>query len=206
MTFLQTAQTRAFNLDQPSRQITLHVLLDSGSQCSYITHRASRRLGLRAIGKKSVSIMTFGSRQERLETCNIYRVGLEAVDGSRIELRLLSVSHICEPLLHAAVDLEKYPQFGSLEFSTELARENQIKPEILIGADQYWKLLTGEVMKCNNGRVASNSLLGWILTGPVATERDIENQTIPLTHVLKIDGFVGNNILEKRLNSFWNIE
>ena len=42
-----------------------------------------------------------------------------------------------------------------------------MSPDILLGSDQYWSLLTGEVIKSNNGPAALNSHLGWILSGPV---------------------------------------
>ena len=50
--FLQTAGAFSFNVDQPNRVINVHVPMDSGSQCSYITSKASRRLGLNSLGIK----------------------------------------------------------------------------------------------------------------------------------------------------------
>ena len=41
---LQTAQAIASNLEQPEKRMQLHVLLDSGSQCSIITKGACKRL------------------------------------------------------------------------------------------------------------------------------------------------------------------
>ena len=102
--------------------------------------------------------------------------------------------------------MERYPQFRCLEFATELNKESQIRPEILIGSDQYWTLLTGEVMKSEGGLVALNSRLGWILSGPVAVKKAVCNQAALITHVLRVDGFVGNKNLKRRLRSFWDIE
>ena len=51
---LQTARAFAFNLTQCERRIVVHVLMDSGSQCSYITHKA--KLRLRSMGTKSVQL------------------------------------------------------------------------------------------------------------------------------------------------------
>ena len=36
------------------------------------------------------------------------KVGLETKTGESLEVRLLSVPHICEPLSSSVVDLEKY--------------------------------------------------------------------------------------------------
>ena len=56
---LQTAHTFTFNLNFPRKRVVAHVLFDSGSQCSYITSAICKRLGLKPLGTRSVSIMTF---------------------------------------------------------------------------------------------------------------------------------------------------
>ena len=96
---LQTATVHAFNLEQPTKRETLHVLMDSGSQSSYITSRACRTLSLRKLGTKPVSIMSFGSKRERHERCSVVHVGVETRDHKYIELKLLSVEHNVNRLL-----------------------------------------------------------------------------------------------------------
>ena len=90
---LQTATVHAFNLEQPTKGETLHVLMDSGSQSSYITSRACKALSLRKLGTKPVS-MSFGSKKERHERCSVVHVGVETRDHEHIELKLLSVEHM----------------------------------------------------------------------------------------------------------------
>ena len=109
LVLLLTAHTFAFNLNFPRKRVLAHVLLDSGSQCSNVTSAICKGLGLKPLGTRSVSIMTFGSRQEQLEDCEVVHVGLETKIGKSFELKLLSVLHICEHLFNAAVDLERYP-------------------------------------------------------------------------------------------------
>lgn len=65
----------------------MHVLLDSGSQCSYITKSACQRLGLHSLGTKSVSILTFGSKQVFPVECEVVRVGLVTKNNACIELK-----------------------------------------------------------------------------------------------------------------------
>ena len=148
---LQTACTVAFNVNEPERRVVVHILLDSGSQCSYITHKTCNRLGLSSLGTKSMSIMTFGSRQEKLKDCVVVRIGLETKSGDHLELKLLSVPHICEPLFNAAIDLERYPHLKALEFASDLEHGGQFRPDILLGSDLYWTLLTGELIKSTSG-------------------------------------------------------
>ena len=91
------------------------------------------------------------------------------------------MEHICEPLVNAIVDLENYSYLKFLEFAMEM---NQVSPDILLGSDQYWSLLTGEVIQSNNGPVALNSHLGWILSGPVTVRGTPMQGTTLVTHVL----------------------
>ena len=142
--------------------------MDSGSQCSYITSKACRKLGLKSLGTKSMSILTFGSRNERLTDCNVVKLGIRLKDGTHTELKLLSVEHICEPIVSAAVDLDQYLPFNSLDFAFDFKHFVEIEPDILLGSDQYWSLLTGELIKSTSGPVALNTHLGWIFSGPVS--------------------------------------
>uniref|UniRef100_A0A1X7URT2 CCHC-type domain-containing protein n=1 Tax=Amphimedon queenslandica TaxID=400682 RepID=A0A1X7URT2_AMPQE len=205
-TLLQVARVFAFNLNEPGNRMSLYVLLDSGSQCSYITRSACQRLGLPSLGTKSVSIMTFGSRKECRIECHVVKLGLELKNNAHMELKLLTVSHICEPLTYEAIDLNKYPHLNNLDISIALNHCKQIKPDILIGSDQYWSLLTGEIMKSNNGQVALNSCFGWILSGTAAVKQSSARSATMVTHVLRVDGVHEDMSLEHRLRSFWELE
>ena len=150
--------------------------------------------------------MTFGSRQEQLEDCEVVRVGLETKSDKSFELKILSVPHICKPLVNAAVNLEKYPHLKALDFASDLEHDSQFRPDILLGSDQYWTLLTGELIKSTSGPVALNSQLGWILSGPVVVMEAMSKHTALITHVLRVDGMTESKCLEKELHSSWEIE
>ena len=82
--------------------------------------------------------------------------------------------------------------------------------DILIGSDQYWQLVTGEVVKGKSGPTAMNTKLGWVLSGPVesSTVKNEPVTNIACTHVLKcaanplMDG-VG---LDYEMKKFWELE
>ena len=202
----QTAQAIVFNLEQPERRMQVHVLLDSGSQCSYITEGACERLALRSLGCKSVSILTFGSRQDQSTHCEIVKLGLELENSLHMELKLLVVPHICEPIANATVALDNYPHLKSLAFATDLEQPSQIRPDILLGCDQYWSLLMGEMVKSESGPVAIKTHQGWILSGPAMVKEAAVQRATLVTYVLRVDGVNKNRRLEKESNSLWNLE
>ena len=132
---LQTAKTFVFNLNDPTRKITVHVILDGGSQCSYITEQTYRRLRLKFLGTRAMRILTFGSREENNTNCTVVKVGIETKDDRPLELKLLSIKHICEPINNAALDLSRYTQLEGLELAMDYEYSRQIRPDILIGSD-----------------------------------------------------------------------
>ena len=60
---LQTAQATVFNPDCPSKTHTVRIMMDTGSQQSYITDRAQEQLALATSGEQCMTIMTFGATQ-----------------------------------------------------------------------------------------------------------------------------------------------
>ena len=98
----------AFNPSNPQKRERVCVILDTGSQRSYITVRMRVNFSLHSWGQKDLSILMFGSTKKQVQSCQLVKVGLETNTGESLEVRLLSVPHICEPLSSSVVDVEKY--------------------------------------------------------------------------------------------------
>ena len=78
MVLLQLAKGKVFNLSNPSLE-EVQIILDCGSQKSYITDRIKRKLRIKANGRREMSILTFGSSRERAQSCDIVRLGLHTI-------------------------------------------------------------------------------------------------------------------------------
>ena len=102
--------------------------------------------------------------------------------------------------------MKLYPQLQSFDFTTDLTKCNQIKPDVLIGSDLYWSLLTGEMIKSSHGPVALDSQLGWILSGPIVVKEGMRPRATLVTHVLRVDAVIENRRLDRVLHSFWDLE
>ena len=68
----------------------LRLIFDSGSQRSYITQRARRKLSLRVLGRKELVISTFGN-ESRKQSCEVVRATLETREERDLELTLLVI-------------------------------------------------------------------------------------------------------------------
>ena len=184
---LQTAKAMAFNPCDKDRRMEVQVVLDSGSQRSYITERARRALALRSQGRKTMSIATFGAKEVWKQLCDTVVVGVCTRDGLGKELSLLSVPLICEPLSISPIHhcILEYPHLTSLDLACPSRDMAQKGPDILIGCDFYWDIVTGETVRGDRGPTAVQTKLGWVLSGPISINESHSSASL-VTHILRV--------------------
>ena len=114
-------------------------------------------------------IKTFGSTKSSKQTCDVVAVGILLKDGGMLELSLLAVPLICEPLCGQPVSCisQNYEYISRLELADHCYGEDVLNVDTLIGSDQYWDLVTCNVIHKANGPIAVHIRLGWVLLGPV---------------------------------------
>ena len=150
---LQTARARVYNPSTPQPAIKLRVLLDSGSQRSYVTERARRLLKLDAEGELCLSIVTFGSTRGDPKVCAVVKIGMELKGHPHLYPSLLVVPMICEPLVGQPISecIEGNQHLASLELADLTESGSTSTVDILIGADYYWEIVTGRVCRGESG-------------------------------------------------------
>ena len=155
----------------------LRIIMDSGSQRSYLTDRVKNALGLQSVRRQQLSIATFGAIRGDPRHYDVVCIGIITKSGQREELDLLTVSHICESLLAQPVDLcsKMYSHLAPLNLADTHQGDNPIEVDMLIGSDFYCQLTTGEIIRGQVGPVAVNTKLGWVLSGPVTSSAEDNN-------------------------------
>ena len=166
---LQTAKATLHHSDNPSLMLEARIILDSGSQRSYITNKLKDDLSLPVERRETMSIKTFGAAKERLQTCEVVRVVVKFKDGRSRELTLLTVPTICEPLVGQPIrdSKRRFPHLAGIELADPDCNDQGLEISILIGSDLYWTLVTGRVRRGVNGPTALETRFGWVLSGPV---------------------------------------
>lgn len=88
--------------------------------------------------------------------------------------------------------------------------ENYIMIELLIGSDYYWLFVTGETRRGEEGPIAVDSKLGWLLSGPI---NEVSGDRCYVTHTnLIIAGEKPlfqpseDDVLANSLKRFWDTE
>ena len=98
-------------------------------------------------------------------------------------------------------------QFASLELADSCHGDENLEVDILIGANQYYQLVTGEVIHQHNGPTAIHIKLGWVLSGPVSgRSQKATSVNLVTTHALLVDTYQPQESLDHRLKQFWDLE
>lgn len=95
------------------------MLLDAGSQRSYVTNQIKDALQLRAEGNQHMSIITFGSDKRSSQNCEIVHIRMKLKDDSEIEFKVFAVPLICKPVAAQPIKLcmERYSHLSQLDLA-----------------------------------------------------------------------------------------
>ena len=180
---LQTATAFVYGNDKGKKE-RIHILFNLGSQRSYITEDVKKRLQLTAENSHNLHLNTFGTDKYTNIKCNKVNLFVEVTGGADVEIAAFTQTVICSPL-QLRVDIWDYTHLRGIKLAN-CNIVNCIKIDMLIGADNYYEFVDGEVHRCSgSGITATSSKLGWLLSGPVACTSVIEiNFTDAVSHLV----------------------
>ena len=205
---LQTAKTVAYE-EGEKVGIPIRILLDNGSRRTYITEDLQRKLGLKPIEKETVHLNTFGGEGFSKNVCQVVKLKLKGINSERIEVNALSVPKFCSALPSMVEDLKDYSHLENLELADHFDSDNDSDSvDMLIGADVYFEVVTGDIIRGNEGPVAVSSKFGWLLSGPVKVPNDHVTVNISVSNLI-IEGNAKTEKLEDEmigteLKRFWD--
>ncbi len=156
---LQTARATIYDPDNPNgSKVTARLILDGGSQCSYIS---SKLKGLELKGQSSVNIKTFGSNETNAQVIDVVNFGIETAYAPNTEVSAFVVPLICQSLKNKYVSnaSKPYTHLANLHLADYSSGQNDAEVDILIGSDQYWKIVTGKTKKGESGPTAFQTRL-----------------------------------------------
>ena len=196
-TLLQTA--KAPLVGGREQRVPFRVLLDSGSQRSYITKKVAESLPLQGPSEVlNVSMLEGKSSQtKRMKRVSFFLTSIQGTDLKPMEA--LTIDKICMPLDPVELNLEKYPHLRDLMFA-DLYPRGSVDIDVLIGADFYFSFVTGNCVKGEtlNSPTAVESTFGWIVSGPIEGQL-LKNSTSMLSTV-RIDTVTAS------LTQLWELE
>ncbi|XP_018575220.1 uncharacterized protein LOC108914014 [Anoplophora glabripennis] len=173
--FLQTLRVKLKGVRE--RSCVSRVLIDSGSQRSYILKSTAMKLGYRPKRTESIAHCLFGGKTIT-QIHNRYDVTV-CKDSYSLTFEVLDQPAICTDIL-PVFDGTWMEEVRSLNI--ELSDVNEPGPiELLLGADVASKIYGGDYRELKCGLVATKTCLGWTLIGKISTAENIEDSNLALT-------------------------
>ncbi|CAL8109546.1 unnamed protein product [Orchesella dallaii] len=175
----------------------VRVLVDTGSQHSYILKKLALDLGYKPTGKATFSHALFGGTSTEQQHHAKYLAHLEHLSGSfKCNFDVYDQVRICGGI----------PRPSNPEWIKELKMKNVVihdfgsgapEIEVLIGADIFGKLLTGNIIQLTGGLTAIETKLGWSIMGraPVTSSA---NANVNMT--------VTSMLCQPALSDLWELE
>ena len=120
--------------------------------------------------------------------------------------------------LSTTLDLSRYPHLHGLQLSDLNILKGQpvdSNIDVLLGADYYFEILTGDIVRGDGGLIAMNSEFGWVVCGPTSNpgaDKDVSrvNLLIETQGSLAVPGSLATRNdepeLSKDLRQFWETE
>ena len=190
---LQTACVKVRAPGQATPMVQTRVLLDSGSQRSYISSKLCDELGLKEECKETLLVKTFAADEGRVQACGVVNLSVMTRAGTDMGLSLLSIPTICEPLTGQPITYatSRFQYLSGLDLADSGDVEDSLEVGVLIGVDQYWKIVTGKVVKGITGPTAIKTTFGWILSDPVpGLTLEPAVTCLSTVHLMKVDASV----------------
>jgi len=194
---LQTLRVVVHN-GRKSKEVRM--LLDPGSQKSYILEKTARQLGLESEAKVKLCHLLFGGHKEAQQH-NVYEVEIESSGGrnrSRAKLKLLGHEKICGKIPR----MSKGPWMAELKdkkiFLNDLG-EDEGEIEVLIGSDYYPQWITGRKHFLQNGLVALETSFGWTVSGKLNKVHDEPESNVAMQVTSMF-------LAEANVSELWDLE
>ena len=219
---MQTATVTVKNRKHNS-SASVRLVLDSGSQRSYITEKLAKVLKLTLDRTEKLSVVTFGSSRIKSIDCKQESLILFLKDGSTMPMNITVVPSITGKVNRVPFKEEDL-QFLKGEFAEGKLADSlpyhaeSSSIEMLIGNDYYFELLEPKKMDMSGGLFLFHSKLGWVLGGRVEQPPDMRSESSllvstigsapdgikPTAHMLtSIDPSLST---KPSLEHFWNLE
>ena len=125
---------------------------------SYITTDLVCKVSPEWVDTQPHSCTAFGSGKLSVnELRDIFNVVLEGSSGSGHSLHAMEVPVICAPLRRPVVPPELTSCLGDLQFMEDNSTIDDIKVDILIGLDAYWKFVKLNIITVPDSLLAAQS-------------------------------------------------
>lgn len=157
---------RSSNPEGWLRTLTAYFFPD---ECNYFSLYAGAWFSLyvsRYCSKETLLVKTFAADEGKVQVCSLVDLSVMTRSGLDMCLSLLSIPTICEPLTGQLINhaTSRFQYLSGLDLADSSDGKDCLEVGVLIGVDQYWKIVTGKVVKDIAGPTAIETAFGWVLS------------------------------------------
>ncbi|XP_054706720.1 uncharacterized protein LOC129216531 [Uloborus diversus] len=196
-TLLQTSYVLAKN-ENLDLNCGTRVLLDCGSMRSFTTQNIANKLKCKVLRKEKLSVYTFRSKTPIEKFYDVIKLTLinRNSPDSKIEIEVLVTDEISGSNIPPR-EVEDFKGMKHLKNMTLADFPESKEPiTILIGADYYYNVVTGNIKHLSKALVAVETIFGWCLQG-----KKSENNFSLMMNVV-----VENSAISEQIQKFWDLE
>ena len=206
---LQTANGYVADIKE-ERMTKAKILLDSCSQQTFIVEDVVKKLNCKPLRKVNMCVKSFGSKIGKDMTLNEYQLVIKPNDcKTSMYIKALAIPNICAVINGQNINkaLEKHSDLKELCLADDGSRKNE-NVDILIGADAYWNIVDGKLIKNETGLTAISSKLGWLLNGPINNDdENVQGFNKKSGHTLFVEtNYDEDKLLSNEIKKFWSLD
>ncbi|XP_064481411.1 uncharacterized protein LOC135394547 [Ornithodoros turicata] len=185
------------------RRKPIRILIDGGSQRTFIKKPLSRKMQLPIVGREDLAINTVGKAGKQSLHSRVSVTLRSQYTSQEVSFEALEIPEICiSNLPHIDVKaLDCLRNTGIQLADVAVASVPSTEISILLGADFYGAVVTGKQMRLQGNLIALETTFGWTLQGPAG---DYSSPEVNTFHV-DVSSFSQDD-LDERLQSFWDLE
>ena len=220
---MQTATTTVKNV-QCSSSMPVRMILDSGSQRTYVTEKLAKEIKLNLGPPESLSIVTFVANQSTKLQCKSSKLQLHVKDGSVMSLDVTVVPSITGRITRTPLSQAdaKFLRDSALEdklADTIVTSAEVFQVDMLVGNDYYFELLQPRKIDLENGLYLFQSKLRWVFGGKVESKTEVVSEQNLLVSTMGVAPTNADTTTHNMLTSvessitakpnlelFWNLE
>ena len=182
---IQTALATVKNTETLRSEKT-RILMDTGSQRTYITKELADNLQLKTRETQEYSIYTLGSKKPKKVTTSLAELTIKTQKGNDILIKASIVPQITGLVQRIPINISEQQNLKkTYNLGDTLSQQVQTSTlGLLIGNDYYHELIMGERTQIQDGLYLIKSKLGWILSGRLScsnSETVMENAMFIMT-------------------------
>jgi hypothetical protein len=183
------------------------LLIDGGSQRSYIRKEQARSISAKALDTEHLNIHSFGEKSSSC-TLSLVNVTLHSKSGNSFSgsFKLLSSPQLCSPLDCVpfgpwVTELQEKGFHLADKVKSSLYDKQPI--DIVLGADQIWKVFMSNMFTTTSGVSAWETKFGWVLQGPVSVHNCCASNNESIAIVEKSET---SALFSIDVSGFWKLE